>query len=795
MMRTKIKNGIIFGIIILLVTTSVPTGSLGHNQPITHHQQAIAHTLLPTIDKTGSITVFAVGKQGLEKRQMPISLEDAQKLYEKYQELAKEISIDPSSVRTQFLQMEFANLLFDADVMPPGFTKNQLLSLLTPPLLQKVPRHVKPNPFQTKASEWFCNFATFGEGSAFPIIILPRFIPILLSPIPRAFVYWSTPEGITSVGGLISKTGFLAGGQQKGIALGFWGIGFSIFLPPIMSYGIFGYAVYTKVTAEMFEFYPPNHPPEITQTDPVDGQQMVPMTTTELRFSINDADANLMSYNVSTEPFIGSGSGGLKPDGIYSIPISGLEDLTTYTWYIEVTDGKDITSKTLTFTTEPVAPILTNPLPPNGERDVPMDLPQLQFTLKDYQGETMDYTVQTSPNIGSAQGLDVHDGTYTVPINGMTYGAAYRWYVNVTDGTHWTRKTFSFETGYPSPFNPFDYGWQYRKQITIDHTQVEGTLENLPVLFSTIDADLSKAQTDGGDILFMNGIGTSTKMHHEVETFHQSSGDLLAWINIPVLSGSEDVTFYMYYGNPSCIDQEYPEKTWDSHYMAVWHMNDATASTIMDSTKNGNDATKKAADAPVEWNGKIGKGQRYNRTSTTWEYITVNNHDSLEISGDFTITAWIYPYTTENMKVAGKHQEFSGDYKGYSINWNINGPTTKMSMRVDGGGYNYEYIYADEAKQPNDWYYMTGVKQSGINYLYIDGIQQSETGTQTLLNSDYPFCIGAWRTDEASGNFNGIIDEVRISDIGRSPEWIQTMYNSMNNPTQFLSTGPEEPGP
>ena len=118
-----------------------------------------------------------------------------------------------------------------------------------------------------------------------------------------------------------------------------------------------------------------------------------------------------------------------------------------------------------------------------------------------------------------------------------------------------------------------------------------------------------------------------------------------------------------------------------------------------------------------------------------------------------------------------------------------------MSLRVDGGGFHYQYIYANEVKTPNNWYYMTGIKQSGTNYLYIDGVQQSQTGTQTLVNSNYPFCIGAWRIEAAYGNFNGIIDEVRVSDIERSSAWIETEYNNMNNPTMFLTIGPEVPGP
>jgi hypothetical protein len=788
-----LKKEIIFGIVILLTSTSLmPVFAGSSTQPTKEKNVTPAPALTP--QKTTTITFYVFEKTKLEKHTMIMSVHDAKEICSQFQELKKAFATQPFTERTKSHVQQFISLLMEKHAIPMSVSRKDLMSLLQPPEIPTLPYLKHVLPLQGTHSEWFCNFATGGEGAAFPIIILPRLIPIILMPIPRIFVKWSTPNGLTSVGGLISHKGFIASGQQKGLALGFWGIGFSVFLPPIDAYGIIGYAAFAKVTAEYFESWPPNNPPEITQTDPADGQQMVPLSTSELRFSISDADGDLMSYNVTTNPDIGSGRGGLKPDGVYSIPVSGLDALTNYTWSISVTDGKDTTAITNRFTTEPVGPVITTPVPENNERDVPMNLAQLKFTIKDYQGLVMEYTVQTSPNIGSDHKVGVHDGTYSVPVSGMSYGAEYRWFVNVTDGTYWARKAYSFQTGFPSPFDPFAYGWHYRKQITIDHTQVSGDLTNFPVLISTTDPDLTKAQSDGDDILFMDNLGAAVKWHHEIETFNATSGELVAWVNVPTLSSSQDTTFYMYYGNPSCINQEYPEKTWDSHYQAVWHMNDATSSTIKDSTINGNDGTKKEAYQPVEWNGKVGKGQRYNHSDTLWEYIVVNNPNALSMSGDFTISAWVNPFTDDAMKIAGKHQDSSGDYKGYALNWNV-GSIAKMSLRVDDGGYNYQYTYADEAKPPNNWYYMSGATQAGTNFLYIDGTQQSSAPQQSLLNSNNPFCIGAWRTTGPSMNFFGIIDEVRVSNMKRSTAWIQTEYHTMNDPNQFLAIGPEVPGP
>jgi hypothetical protein len=775
---------LVLGTALMLLSTSIIPNSLGKGNT---SQQKIITSMLPiSTEKTASFTLYIIGKNGLEKQEIPLLTLDILKIYEKFQELKKEITDNPRSEKTQYIIQEFLDLLAENHALPTELSKDQLISLLQPPIRQ--PRYIYNNilPLQSKASEFFCNFATTGEGSAFPIIILPRFIPFILTPIPRAFVWWSTPQGITSVGGLISRTGFIAGGQQQGIALGFWGIGFSIFLPPIMSYGIFGYALYTRVTAEVFEFYPPNTPPEITQTDPVDGQQMVPVTTSELRFSIQDTDGDLMSYSVTTDPDIGSGSAGLKPDGVYSIPLSGLESLTTYTCNLQLNDGKDTTEETITFTTEPAAPFISNPLPADDDQDVPMNLPQLQFTLKDYQGDAMEYTVQTSPNIGSDHKIGVHDGTYTVPISGMTYGGLYRWYVNVTDGTHWARKTYSFTTGYPSPFDPFDYGWQYRKQITVDHTQVAGDLESFPVLLSTIDPDLIKAQADGDDLLFMNGAGAAVKLRHEIESFNQVTGSLTVWVNIPALSSAQDTVFYVYYGNPSAVNQAYPQKTWNSHYLSIWHLNETNGIAI-DSTGTHNGIPHNGVVQGSS--GKIGCAYLFDGVD---DYVDAGN---IYIQDETTISYWIKTTTTIESGIIGDFTHLTGNGRGFLAGVNV----------ATSNGYPYFRTYNNardlDLTAPinlidGQWHFITNTfESSGIGRIFIDGVSAvASTEGHELKASDHKLTFGG---DDGTTftDYSGKIDEIQISNIVLSQEWIETSFINQNDPPGFFSIGPEESGP
>jgi len=91
-------------------------------------------------------------------------------------------------------------------------------------------------------------------------------------------------------------------------------------------------------------------------------------------------------------------------------------------------------------------PTISNPQPPNGATNVPVTLSQLSVEISDPEGDLMDWTIETSPNIGSASGNNAEDGTITCLVSNLTYGTTYTWYVNVTDGNSWTNETYTFTT-------------------------------------------------------------------------------------------------------------------------------------------------------------------------------------------------------------------------------------------------------------------------------------------------------------------------------------------------------------
>ncbi len=702
MRKHILKKSLIAGIILFFIYSSFAPSISGFSKD-TDKVDVDFEKSYESKDKV-VVSCQTYGIPGKSLRQIVMSKTEAENLLDTINGIVEINTNDPLSDETEKMQEEIISLakeyeliLMDtslADFQPRFFTtldRTQPKKGLTP---------VNRN----RGTASLCNFVTTGSGMQFPIIILPRLIPILLTPIPRAFLHWSANEGFTSCGSYLTGTGFMAEGMQRGTALGFWGIGFSVFIPPVMAYGFIGYALFATCTAEEIEPWPPNNPPVISNEQPSDGIYDVSISLSELSFKIEDIDGDDMNFVVRTYPDIGSADEFNKMDGIYSVPISGLDPSQKYTWTVEVTDGFDTVNNEFFFITEEL------------------------------------------------------------------------------------------------PFDPFEKGWQYRKKITIDHTKVEGDLENFPVLISTTDPDLKdKAQFDGDDILFMDDVDIANKMYHELENYNIDSGEIISWIKVDDVKANEDTIFYMYYGNPNSGNQQSPKRVWDSDYEIVYHLSE-TSGNHKDSTSNNYDGVPDVAQQGANI-GKIDGADEFTGQASGSDKINPPDQPLNDEIYQYTIELW---YKADN--IAGTHQ----------VLFEEGGQDNGVNIYVDNGkiwvGTYSDYVsnkWLSLATTNNEWHYVV-LMFDDDNFLKIfhDGKINSSNVSGYIYRHEDRAGIGALQEDtvfhdyiEDSDSskwqygFDGIIDEFKISNTCRSAAWISTEYNNQDNPSGFLSFGPEEKGP
>lgn len=319
-------------------------------------------------------------------------------------------------------------------------------------------------------------------------------------------------------------------------------------------------------------------------------------------------------------------------------------------------------------------------------------------------------------------------------------------------------------------------GYNFRKKFNIDNTQVAGTSHsNFPVLINITDADLATVansgrvqNVNGFDIAFTSADG-STQLDHELESYNASTGQVLAWVRFPTLSGTVDTDFFIYFGNDSQTTDQSSSSTWDNNYQVVLHMDD-----VNDATSNSNDGTNNGSTSTT---GKIGNARNFT-TAGGNDFISIADDPTLDITGDITISAWI------NINNFGDVPDLvtKGDYTQSYSTWIRNGGTLRFA--TDGSTLTSSGTITSATTA-----YLTFTKSGTGRTIYINGTAVGNDAVTTAFSTNNnPLQIST-----SAYGLNGFVDEVRISNSSRSANWISTEYNNQNAPGSFYSEDAESP--
>jgi hypothetical protein len=516
----------------------------------------------------------------------------------------------------------------------------------------------------------------------------------------------------------------------------------------------------------------------------------VPVELTKINVTITDPERDNFDWSIETSPDVGSTTGTSDTNGNKILTLyQELDYDSTYTWYVNATDsGSGITTEQVyEFTTEVnLSPVFSLETPVNNSIDIPIDVGYLNVTITDPEGDNFDWSIETSPDVGSTTGTLETDGekSLVLPSN-LEYWTTYKWFVNATDAISGktTSAIYEFTTEQETILD-----WPYYRGITINHDQIQEDLENFPVLIS-IEADADLSAHAFGDDIYFNNADNSSRYHHEIETFDKSTGKLIAWVNITSLSSTQDTTLWMRYGNSSCPSQENVQGVWGEQYQGVWHLHD----DFIDSTVQGNDATNSGS---TDIAGFIGDGQSFDGN----DYITAPDH-CFAASTSWTASTW---FISDATSTYDHHYLFStgayDDINAVNIWHGLQGSNTFAEMRaqiLDSSGHEIEFgDYSGNVYTDNDWHliHVTWNATSHEYSLYIDGaleVSEVNTNVDTGTGTANDLHLGA-RTDHNSQRFLiGNMDEIRIQDTDRQISWILAEYTNQQNPDTFTNIGVE----
>ena len=330
-------------------------------------------------------------------------------------------------------------------------------------------------------------------------------------------------------------------------------------------------------------------------------------------------------------------------------------------------------------------------------------------------------------------------------------------------------------------------GYSFRKTITVNPSLVspvnQGGLADFPMLFGNQAFSYLAASSSGGavqssngyDIIFTSDAAGNNTLNFEIEKYVPATGEIEAWVQVPTLSSTSNKV-YLFYGNSNVtVSQANPLGTWDPNYQLVWHLPDGSSLSANDSTGHVN-GTVSGASAVA---GRVDGGAATDPSS----YISFSDAGLPAGGGPFTFSGWFKSSTgnTNNIMIdygnssGVGHQAYLGYYdfgNGKVVgNCGFGGPTN---------------VVGDTNLNDGVWHYLACSVDGGstVNF-YIDGVSVASQTFSINVITGNTGTVG--RAEDGSQTYAGTSDEIRVSNVDRSADWIGTEYNNQSNPAGFYT--------
>lgn len=196
-----------------------------------------------------------------------------------------------------------------------------------------------------------------------------------------------------------------------------------------------------------------NNPPVISNEYPTTGATGIGLLT-KTYVTITDVDLQATTvcfWNNKTGTWIKAQQNNSVASGTVVRDMSAdyvTSYSTKYWWRVTAYDGIANTSATYSFATKANSvPVFTGENPANGSTGVSTSLASWNVTIREPNGETFDWTIQTTPYKGSNSGNAAANGSKaTTLVTPLAASTAYKVWVNATDGIGWKRAWYLFTT-------------------------------------------------------------------------------------------------------------------------------------------------------------------------------------------------------------------------------------------------------------------------------------------------------------------------------------------------------------
>lgn len=306
------------------------------------------------------------------------------------------------------------------------------------------------------------------------------------------------------------------------------------------------------------------------------------------------------------------------------------------------------------------------------------------------------------------------------------------------------------------------------------------SLTNFPVGVLITNSSMIAKMNSGNSVRFTN-TANNTVYYHEIDFINSTHA--LFWVNITSFTGG--MHFNCYYNN-SGVTNTSNANTWDSNYIAVYHLNELSGSVVLDSTLNYLNSTyvgNMPSRIDSSFNGKPGYHQSADGSG---DCIQLNTGLWVNSMNTYTIEGW---YSLDQDGQYYHLVNFNAVEADSSVGLRFRDDVNKVRADAyDAGGWDFQLL-SDTFAYTSIMQHLSLAWQTNDAVLHHDGNLISTDTSVSLSITQNGLSVMA---NGAKTSFSpGDVDELRFSKTRRSKTWMTACYDNQNNITSYVTYGQE----
>lgn len=303
--------------------------------------------------------------------------------------------------------------------------------------------------------------------------------------------------------------------------------------------------------------------------------------------------------------------------------------------------------------------------------------------------------------------------------------------------------------------------WTQRKQIQVDTTaagsNTQTALQETAVLIRLHSGNFPQFLTlldQGADLRFVDG-DDQTPLRFHIERFDAVGQMAYVWVKVPAIAPQSDQgSLYLYFGNANSPPAEDVGRTFDVNTVAAFHFGEAAGLPLDSTSYKTPVASGKALPLPASL---IGGGFTLSGT----EPLVIGPAPQLQVNpaAGWTFETWV---RLNGLPVEPAYLLDLADPNG-----------GRLSLTLSAGGLEArmgDVVAASTAPLTTaEWHHVAVTVGPDALRLFVDGAPVAAAqGVPPVLAG--PLYVGG--SSRGDGLLAADLDELRISNIGRSPDWI-----------------------